>query len=148
MRGDDLQQAAMFSYIAPEERVPPDHLRRTLRVLVDAVLKELSPRFALLYSETGRPSIASEKLLRALLLQVLSTIRRERLLMEHLAYNLLFRWFVGLNMDDPVWDPSTFSKHRERLLEGDVAPPSSTRCWPKPGSASCCRMTISRWMAP
>jgi transposase len=89
--------------------------------MVDAVLKELSPQFELLYSHTGRPSIAPEKLLRALLLQVLYTVRSERLLMEQLDYNLLFRWFVGLNMDDPVWDPSTFSKNRERLLEGDVA---------------------------
>jgi transposase len=121
MRGDDPQQATMFSYIAPEERVPPDHPLRTVRVMVDAVLKELSPRFALLYSDTGRPSIAPEKLLRALLLQVLYTIRSERLLMEQLDYNLLFRWFVGLNMDAPVWDASTFSKNRERLLEGDVA---------------------------
>jgi transposase len=121
MRGDDPQQAAIFSYIAPEERVPPDHPLRTIRVMVDAVFKELSPRFALLYSYTGRPSIAPEKLLRALLLQVLYTIRSERLLMEQLDYNLLFRWFVGLNMDDPVWDASTFSKNRERLLEGDVA---------------------------
>ena len=121
MRGDDPQQAAMFSYIAPEERVPPDHPLRTIRVMVDALLKELSPRFALLYSSTGRPSIAPEKLLRALLLQVLYTIRSERRLMEQLDYNLLFRWFVGLNMDDPVWDPSTFSKNRERLLKGDVA---------------------------
>jgi transposase len=121
MRGDDPQQAAIFSYLSPEERVPPDHPLRTIRVLVDAVLKELSPRFARLYSYTGRPSIAPEKLLRALLLQVLYTIRSERLLMEQLDYNLLFRWFVGLSIDDPVWDSSTFSKNRERLLEGDIA---------------------------
>jgi transposase len=121
MRGDDPQQAAMFSYLSPEERVPQDHPLRTIRKLVDAVLKELSPQFARLYSHTGRPSIAPEKLLRALLLQVLYTIRSERLLMEQLDYNLLFRWFVGLNMDDPIWDASTFSKNRERLLEGDVA---------------------------
>jgi transposase len=121
MRGDDPQQAAMFSYISPEQRVPQDHPLRTIRVLVDAVLKALSPQFDQLYSDTGRPSIAPEKLLRALLLQVLYTIRSERLLMEQLNYNLLFRWFVGLNMDDAVWDASTFSKNRERLLEGDVA---------------------------
>jgi transposase len=121
MRGDDPHQAAMFSYISPEERVPHDHPLRTIRVLVDAVLKELSPRFDRLYSATGRPSIAPEKLLRALLLQVLYTVRSERLMMEQLNYNLLFRWFVGLNMEDPIWDPSTFSKNRERLLEGDVA---------------------------
>jgi transposase len=120
-RGDDPQQAAMFSYISPEERVPEGHPLRTIRVMVDRVLKELSPKLALLYSYTGRPSIAPGKLLRALLLQVLYTIRSERLLMEQLDYNLLFRWFVGLNMDDPVWDASTFSKSRERLLAGDVA---------------------------
>lgn len=122
MRGDDPQQAAMFSYISPEERVPQEHPLRRIRAMVDPVLKELCPQFDRLYSYTGRPSIAPEKLLRALLLQVLYTIRSERLLMEQLDYNLLFRWFVGLNMDDPTWDPSTFSKNRERLLEGDVAP--------------------------
>jgi transposase len=121
MRGDDPQQASLFSYISPEERIPPDHPLRAIRVLVDMVLKELSPQFTRLYSHTGRPSIAPEKLLRALLLQVLYTVRSERLLMEQLDYNLLFRWFVGLNMDDPIWDASTFSKNRERLLEGDVA---------------------------
>ena len=121
MRGDDPQQAAMFSYISPEERVPQEHPLRCIRVMVDTVLQELSVQFEQLYSHTGRPSIAPEKLLRALLLQVLYTIRSERLLMEQLNYNLLFRWFVGLNMDDPIWDSSTFSKNRERLLEGDVA---------------------------
>jgi transposase len=121
MRGDDPQQGAMFSYISPEERVPQEHPLRTIRMLVDAVLKELSPQFDRLYSQTGRPSIPPEKLLRALLLQVLYTIRSERLLMEQLDYNLLFRWFVGLNMDDPIWDASTFSKNRERLLKGEVA---------------------------
>jgi transposase len=121
MRGDDPQQAALFSYISPEERVPPEHPLRAIRALVDAVLKELSPQFDRLYSHTGRPSIAPETLLRALLLQVLYTVRSERLLMEQLDYNLLFRWFVGLNMDDPIWDASTFSKNRERLLAGDVA---------------------------
>jgi transposase len=121
MRGDDPPQAAMFSYISPEERVPQQHPLRRIRALVDAVLNELSPQFDRLYASTGRPSIAPEKLLRALLLQVLYTVRSERLLMEQLDYNLLFRWFVGLNMDDSIWDASTFSKNRERLLEGDVA---------------------------
>jgi transposase len=121
MRGDDPQQAVMFSYLSPEERVPKDHPLRSMRALVDGVLKELSRQFDALYSHTGRPSIAPEKLLRALLLQVLYTIRSERLLMEQLAYNLLFRWFVGLNMDDAVWDPTVFSKNRERLLAGEVA---------------------------
>jgi transposase len=121
MRGDDPQQAAMFSELSPEERMPRDHPWRAIRLLIDAVLKELSPQFERLYLSTGRPSIAPEKLLRALLLQVLYTIRSERLLMEQLDYHLLFRWFVGLNMDDPVRDPSTLSKNRERLLEGAVA---------------------------
>jgi transposase len=121
MRGDDPQPAAMFSDLSPEERVPQEHPLRLIRMLVEAVLKELSPQFDLLYSYIGRPSIAPEKWLRALWLQVLSTIRSERLLMEQLDDNLLFRWFVGLNMDDPIWNPSTFSKNRERLLEGEVA---------------------------
>ncbi|MDR7577046.1 MAG: transposase, partial [Armatimonadota bacterium] len=108
MRGDDLQQASMFSYLSPEERVPPDHPLRPLRMMVDAVLGELSPDFDRLYARTGRPSVPPEQLLRALLLQILYTIRSERLLMEQLAYNLLFRWFVGLNLDDPVWDATTF----------------------------------------
>ena len=121
MRGTDEQQSAMFSYLSPEQRVPLDHPLRMLRQLTDAALKRLSPRFERMYAEIGRPSIAPEKLLRALLLQILYTIRSERLLMEQLDYNLLFRWFVGLNMDDPVWVPTVFSKNRDRLLEGDVA---------------------------
>ena len=121
MRGDDLQQNEMFSYLSPEQRVPQDHPLRKLRRLVDPVLKRLSPRFAGMYARVGRPSIPPEKLLRALLLQVLYTVRSERLLMEQLDYNLLFRWFVGLNMDDAVWDATVYSKNRERLLVGDVA---------------------------
>ena len=121
MRGDDLQQDAMFSYVSPERRVPADHPLRPIRQMVDEVLKGLSRRFDTLYSSTGRPSIAPEKLLRTLLLQVLYTVRSERLLLEQLDYNLLFRWFVGLNMDDPVWDATVFSKNRERLLKGEVA---------------------------
>jgi transposase len=121
MRGDDLQQDAMFSYVSPERRVPTDHPLRPIRQMVDQVLRSLSPRFARLYSRTGRPSIAPEKLLRTLLLQVLYTVRSERLLLEQLDYNLLFRWFVGLNMDDPVWDTTVFSKNRQRLLEGAIA---------------------------
>ena len=121
MRGDDRQQAAMFSYLSPEARVPADHPLRVIRGMVDQVLGELSPRFEGLYASTGRPSIPPEKLLRALLLQVLYTIRSERLLMEQLDYNLLFRWFVGLNLDDPVWDATVFTKNRERLLAGAIA---------------------------
>jgi transposase len=121
MRGDDPQQAAIFSYISPEARVPQEHPLRTIRGMVDAVLQELSPQFDRLYSHTGRPSLAPEKLLRVLWLQVLYTVRSERRLIEQLDYHLLFRGFVGLNMDDPIWDPSTFSQNRERLLEGEVA---------------------------
>jgi transposase len=121
MRGDDLQQAGMFSYLSPEQRVPQDHPLRSIRKLADAVFVQLSPQFEKLYARTGRPSIAPEKLLRALLLQTLYSVRSERLLMEELDYNMLFRWFVGLNMDDAVWDATTFTKNRERLLRGDIA---------------------------
>jgi len=120
-RGDDRQQQGMFSYLSPEERVPPDHPLRTIRAMVDEVLHDLSPTFDALYATVGRPSIPPEQLLRALLLQIMYTVRSERLLMEALHYNLLFRWFVGLNMDEPVWDHSTFSKNRERFLAGGVA---------------------------
>ena len=111
----------MFSYLSPEERVPAKHPLRPIRLMVDEVLKVLSPDFNGLYSAFGRPSIPPEKLLRALLLQVLYTVRSERMLMEQLEYNLLFRWFVGLNMDEAVWVPTVFTKNRDRLLEGDVA---------------------------
>jgi transposase len=121
MRGQDTQQSAVFSYLAPEERVPADHPLRPIRQMVDITLKALSPSFDEMYSAYGRPSIAPEKLLKALLLQVLYTVRSERMLMEQLGYNLLFRWFVGLNMDETVWVPTVFSKNRDRLLEGDVA---------------------------
>ena len=121
MRGEDRKQADMFSYISPEQRVPQDHPLRAIRAMTDEALGSLSREFEKLYAPVGRPSIAPEKLLRALLLQVLYTVRSERLLMEQLNYNLLFRWFVGLNMDDGVWDPTVFTKNRERLLEGDIA---------------------------
>ena len=121
MRGDDRQQGAMFSYVSLEQRVPESHPLRAIRAMVDQALVELSEAFEGLYSRVGRPSIPPEKLLRALLLQVLYTIRSERMLMEQLDYNLLFRWFVGLGMDDAVWVPTVFSKNRDRLLEGDIA---------------------------
>src|SRR2546426_714194 len=121
MRGDDRQRAGIWSYLSPEQRVPHAHPLRPIRAMVDAILAELSPEFAPLYSPVGRPSIPPEKLLRALLLQVLYSTRSERLLMEQLDYNLLFRWFVGLTMDDPIWDPTVFTKNRERLLAGDIA---------------------------
>lgn len=121
MRGTDRKQNAMFSYVSQEERIPQDHPLRNIRKVSDEVLKSLSRRFADLYSDTGRPSIPPEQLLRALLLQVLYTVRSERLLMEELNYNLLYRWFVGLTMDDPVWVPTVFTKNRDRLLEGAIA---------------------------
>ena len=121
MRGDDEQTGHMFSYLSPEQRVPADHPLRAIRALTDEALRSMSRRFARLYATTGRPSIPPEQLLRALLLQVLYSVRIERLLMEELNYNLLYRWFVGLNMDDPVWHPTTFTKNRDRLLAGDVA---------------------------
>src|SRR5712664_44872 len=121
MRGKDEQQLDVFSYISSEQRVPHDHPLRPLRVMTDEALRELQPRFNKLYAKTGRPSIAPEKLLRALLLQALYSVRSERLLMEQLDYNLLFRWFVGLNMDDSIRDVTVFTKNRERLLDGDIA---------------------------
>jgi len=121
MRGHDDQAAHLFSYVSPEQRVPADHPLRAIRQMTDRVLTTLSRKFTRMYSTIGRRSIAPEKLLRTLLLQALYTIRSERLLMEQLEYNLLFRWFVGLNIDDPVWDPTVFSKNRDRLLRADVA---------------------------
>lgn len=121
MRGADCEQSSMFSYISAERRVPKDHPLRGIRTMADAALKELDQRFAGLYAVQGRPSIPPERLLRALLLQVLYTVRSERLLMEQLDYNFLFRWFVGLSIDDPVWDVTVFTKNRDRLLKGEVA---------------------------
>jgi transposase len=121
MRGADQKQEAMFSYVSPEKRVPTDHPLRPLREMVDTVLKEMSPRFARLYAKVGRPSIPPERLLRALLLQIFYSVRSERLLMEQLDYNLLFRWFVGMEMDERVWDHAVFSKNRERLLNEEIA---------------------------
>lgn len=121
MRGEDLHQDHLYSYVSPEQRVPADHPLRAIRRMANTVLQRLSPQLDALYSAVGRPSIPPEKLLRALLLQVLYTLRSERLLMEELDYNLLFRWFVGLNMDDAVWDATVYCKNRERLLQGQVA---------------------------
>ncbi len=121
MRGSDQPQSVMFSYVLLEDRVPADHPLRPIREVTNRVLTRLSRRFARLVSKTGRPSIPPEYLVRALLLQLLYTIRSERMLVEQLQYNLLFRWFVGLEMDDAVWDATTFSKNRDRLLRGEVA---------------------------
>ena len=135
MRGYDHQQSDMFSYVSPEHRVPAEHPLRAIRSLVDAALRRLSPLFERMYAAVGRPSIAPEKLLRALLLQIFYSIRSERLLMEQLDYNLLFRWFVGMSVDEPVWDASTFSKNRDRLLEADVAREFFWQVWEQASEA-------------
>jgi len=121
MRGADIQQLGIFSYVSVEDRVPVDHPIRKLRVLVDTILSELDPVFASRYARLGRVSIPPERLLRAALLQVVYSVRSERLLMEQMNYNLLFRWFVGLNVDDPIWDHSTFSFNRDRLFDAHIA---------------------------
>ena len=147
MRGHDEQTGNMFSYLSPEQRVPADHPLRAIREMTDRVLARLSPKFTRMYSTIGRPSIPPEKLLRALLLQVLYTVRSERLLMEQLDYNLLFRWFVGLNMDDPVWDadgvqqesrPAAGGRGRRRC--------SSSAVLDEARAADCSRTNISPWM--
>lgn len=121
MRGTDQQQTVLFSFLSVEDRIPADHPLRAIQALVNPILAALSPRFQTMYATTGRPSIPPEQLLRALLLQQLYTIRSERQLMEQLDYNLLFRWFVGLNPDDAVWVPTVFTKNRDRLVAGNIA---------------------------
>jgi transposase len=121
MRGDDQQQTAMFSYLTLAQRIPADHPARQIRVLVDRALARMDGELEKLYSDTGRPSIAPERLLRATLLMILYSIRSERQLMEQMNYNLLFRWFVGLEMDDAVWDVTVFTKNRERLIAGAIS---------------------------
>src|SRR5438105_14204588 len=121
MRGPDKLQSGMFSYISAERRVSSDHPLRAIRAMVDVALSKMGPQFETMYAKAGRPSIPPEQLLRALLLQVLYTVRSERMLMEQLDYNLLFRWLVGLSIDNPVWDVTVFTKNRDRLLEAEVA---------------------------
>jgi transposase len=121
MRGQDRQQSSMFSYLSPEQRVRKDHPLRTIRAMADQALVNMSERFDAMYAKTGRPSIPPEKLLRAQLIQMLYSVRSERLLMEEIDYSVLFRWFVGMNLDEPVWDVTVFTKNRDRLLDGDVA---------------------------
>jgi transposase len=121
MRGNDWQQADMYSYISPEDRVRANHPLRSIRAMADEALLAMSGRFDAMYAKTGRPSIPPEKLLRAQLIQMLYSIRSERLLMEEIDYSMLFRWFVGMNLDEPLWDATVFTKNRNRLLEGDVA---------------------------
>src|SRR3954452_5383809 len=127
MRGEDQRQQGVFSYVSLEERVPREHPLRPVRKIVDEIFRGMSKQFDELYSATGRPSIAPERLLRALLLQILYSVRSERMLMEQLDYTLLFRWFVGMEMDEPVWNHAVFSKNRERLLNQEVAPAFFTR---------------------
>src|SRR5712692_9755390 len=143
MRGRDRQQSGMFSYISAERRVPEDHPLRAIRAIVDLALQHMGPQFETMYAKVGRPSIPPEKLLRALLRQVLYTVRSERMLMEQLDYNLLFRWFVGLNLDDPVWDATVFTKNRERLLAAEVPVHSLLRCCLRPASGACSRPSTS-----
>src|SRR5262245_36788601 len=121
MRGEHREPDSMFSYLSPEQRIPKSHPLRAIRALVDEVLTDMSREFDRLYAVTGRPSIPPERLLRAQLLQIFYSIRSELLLIEQLDYNLLFRWFVGLTMDDPVWDATTFTKNRDRLLNQEIA---------------------------
>lgn len=121
MRGEDRRNETLFSYVRLDSRVPDDHPLRVIRRITDAALSALTDRFEAIYSQVGRPSIPPEKLLRALLIQAFYSVRSERQLMEQLGYNLLFRWFVGLSVDEPVWDTTVFSKNRDRLLEGDIA---------------------------
>lgn len=121
MRGNDNHQEEIFSYVPMEKRVPRDHPLRRVRAMTDAALQRMSPQFEALYAPVGRPSIPPERLLRALLLQALYSVRSERQLMERLEYDLLFRWFVGMNMDEPVWDETVFTKNRDRLLDGEIA---------------------------
>src|SRR5690349_7770522 len=129
MRGGDRIQSAMFRYLSPEMRVRKEHPLRAIRAMVDRALGEMSPLFDEMYSELGRPSIAPEKLLRAQLLQMLYSVRSERLLMEEIDYSVLFRWFVGMNMDEPVWDVTVFTKNRDRLLEHEVAKVFFAQVW-------------------
>ncbi len=121
MRGGDEKQSAMYSYVTLSQRIPADHPARAIRAMVDRALERMDAELEQLYSHTGRPSIAPERLLRASLLMVLFSIRSERQLMEQMNYNLLYRWFVGLEMDDPVWDVTVFTKNRERLIEGEAS---------------------------
>lgn len=121
MRSNDVQNSSMWTTLSPEDAVPAEHPLRPIRVMVNDILGELSPEFSKMYSRRGRPSIAPEKLLRALLLQIFFSVRSEPMLLEQLRYNLLFRWFVGLGMDDQIWDVSTFSKNRSRFLEGRIS---------------------------
>jgi transposase len=146
MRGSDQRSGELFSYVDLEKRVGADHPLRGIRSLTDAALSALSQDFAALYSGLGRPSIAPEMLLRAMLLQAFYSVRSERQLMERLEFDLLFRWFVGLGVDDAVWDHSTFSKNRDRLLDGEIAAKFLDAVLAQPRVRVCCRASTSRSM--
>src|ERR1700756_1740342 len=146
MRGDDQQQNHIFSYLSPEMRVRKDHPLRAIRAMVDEVLTQLSRRFDAMYARVGRPSIPPEKLLRAQLLQMLYSIRSERLLMEEIDYSMLFRWFVGLNLDEEVWDATTFTKNRDRLLRAEVAKEFLAQVVAQAGERGLTSDDTSRWM--
>ena len=151
MRGADRQSGQLFSYLSPESLVPQEHPLRAIRLLVNAALERLSPAFAAIYADSGRPSIPPEKLLRALLLQALFTVRSERQLMQQITYNMLFRWFVGLAMDAPVWDVTVFTKNRDRLLAGDIARGFLAAILADPEVRpllSSARASIFRWTGP
>jgi len=135
MRGDDVQQGGMFSYVSLESRVPPSHPLRGIKTLLDEALADLSRDFDRVYAREGRPSIPPERLVRASTLQILYSIRSERLLCEQLDYNLLFRWFVGLTIDEPIWDHSSFTKNRDRLIEAKIARKLLRRVVRKAGKA-------------
>jgi transposase len=148
MRGSDMRTGELFSYVDLEERVPRNHPLRVIRRIVNEVLAELDGEFEKLYAAEGRPSIAPERLLRALLLQAFYTIRSERQLMEQLHYNLLYRWFVGLGVDDPVWVPTVFTKNRDRLLEAEVARKFLAKLSPIKRCEHCSRTSIFPSTAP
>jgi transposase len=135
MRGADVQQAGMFSYVSLESRVPPDHPLRGIKALLDEALAYMSRDFERVYAQEGRPSIPPERLVRASTLQILYSVRSERLLCEQLDYNLLFRWFVGLTIDERIWDHSTFTKNRDRLIEAKIARKLLRRIVRKAGQA-------------
>ena len=147
MRGTDHQQSHMFSYLSAEARVRKDHPLRSVRTMVDEVLRALSPQFDRMYASEGRPSIAPEKLLRAQLLQMLYSIRSERLLMEEIDYSMLFRWFVGLNLEEEVWDATVFTKNRDRLLEAEVAKQFLGQVVEQARAKGLTSENTSRWMA-
>jgi len=146
MRGDENKQALMYSYVTMAQRIPDDHPARAIPGDGGRALERMDAELEQLYSHTGRPSIAPERLLRASLLMMLYSIRSERQLMEQLNYNLLFRWFVGLEMDDPVWDVTVFTKNRERLIAGPVQRSfCCSRCWLRPSNTTFSATSISRW---